>query len=261
MRTFVFCAALAFAASAAAQEMVSVASRPGVTQSFVIADMAGHAPQAVALLYVGGEGAIRLRMEEGRVKYGTRNFLPRSRDEFARNGLVPVVMDAPSDRAELSDQYRTSDEQTADARAVVAELKKRYPGLPVYIVGTSRGTLSAAYIGRGLGDEVAGVVLTSSFFVAPGRRGGFSLRDFDYTSIKAPLLLVHHRDDTCVATPYAVAARLGERYPLISVRGGKPAESGPCEPLAPHGYYGKEAATIDAIAAWMLHRPYPKDIE
>jgi len=261
LRTFIFCAAFAIAASVGAQEMVSVRSRPGVTQSFVIAEMAGHAPQAVALLYVGGEGVIHLRMEEGRVKYGARNFLPRSRDDFARNGLVPVVMDAPSDREELSDHYRASDEQTSDARAVVVELKKRYPGLPVYVVGTSRGTLSAAYLGRALGDEVAGVVLTSSLFVPPGRRGGFSLRDFDYSSIKAPLLFVHHRDDTCPQTPYGVAARLGERYPLISVRGGKAAESGPCEPFAAHGYYGKEAQTVDAIAAWMLHRPYPKDIE
>jgi len=261
LRTFVFCAALAIAASAGAQELVSVPSRAGVTHSFVIADMAGHAPQAVALLYVGGEGVIRLRMEEGHVKYGARNFLPRSREEFARNGIVPAIMDAPSDLQELSDHYRASDTQTVDARAVIGELKKRYPGLLVYVVCTSRGTLSAAYLGRALGDEVAGVVLTSSLFVPPGRRGGFSLRDFDYSSIKAPLLFVHHRDDTCPQTPYAVAARLGERYPLISVRGGKAAESGPCEPFAAHGYYGKEAQTVDAIAAWMLHRPYPKDIE
>ena len=52
-------------AGAGAQEMVTVPSRPGVTQSFVIADMAARVPQAVAVLYVGGGGSIRLRMEEG----------------------------------------------------------------------------------------------------------------------------------------------------------------------------------------------------
>ena len=122
-------------------------SRPGVTQPFVIADMAGRPAQAVAMLYVGGGGTIRLRTEDGQVKFGARNFLPRSRDEFARNGIVPVIMEAPSDRDELSEQYRSGDEQAADARAAIAELRKRYPGLPVYIVGTSRGTLSAAYLG------------------------------------------------------------------------------------------------------------------
>ena len=260
MKSLLALLAAATAPCVGAQEMVTVPSRPGVTQSFVIADMAGHAPQALALLYVGGGGVIRLRMEQGRVKFGERNFLPRSRDEFARNGIVPAVMDAPSDLDELSDDYRASDAQAADARAVLAELKKRYPGLPVYIVGTSRGTLSAAYLGRALGNEISGVALTSSLFVPGGRRAGHSLQGFDYASIKAPLLFVHHRDDSCVATPYAAAARLGERYPLVSVRGGRTPESPPCEPLAPHGFYGKEAETIDAIAAWMLKRPFPKDV-
>ena len=62
-------------------------------------------------------------------------------------------------------------------------------------------------------------------------------------------------------TPYREAQRLGSRYPLITVHGGKPAESGPCEPLSNHGYFGKEAETVDAIAAWMLEKPYAKDIQ
>ncbi|HET7364242.1 MAG TPA: alpha/beta hydrolase [Burkholderiales bacterium] len=240
--------------------MVTVPSRPGVTQSFVIADMAARVPQAVAVLYVGGGGSIRLRMEEGRVKFGARNFLPRSREEFARNAIVPVIIDAPSDRDELTDDYRASEANAADARAVVAELKKRYPGLPLYIVGTSRGTLSAAYVGRALGQDVSGVVLTSTVFTSPPRRAALSLAGFDYAGIRTPLLFVHHRDDSCPVTPYSAAASVGHQYPLISVRGGKPAESSPCEPLAPHGFYGKEAETVDAIAAWMLKRPFPKDI-
>ena len=47
---------------------------------------------------------------------------------------------------------------------------------------------------------------------------------------------------------------------LVTVRGGKRAQSPPCEPLAQHGFYGKEAETVDAIAAWMLGKPFPKDI-
>ena len=31
--------------------------------------------------------------------------------------------------------------------------------------------------------------------------------------------------------------------------------------LAAHGYFGREAETATAIASWMLHRPFPKDIE
>lgn len=36
---------------------------------------------------------------------------------------------------------------------------------------------------------------------------------------------------------------------------------GSCEPLSAHGYFGKEALTVDAIAAWMLKKPFPMEVE
>ena len=242
--------------------MVALATRPGVTQSFVILEAGARRPEAVAVLYVGAGGRINLRSEEGRVKFGARNFLPRSSAEFARNGLLPVVVDAPSDQLDVTEAYRTSREQTVDARAIVAELKKRYPALPIYLVGTSRGTISVAHLGRDLGDEVAGVVLTSTMFGSSNpRRQAPTLRGFDYARLKTRLLFVHHRDDGCEHTPYSSAARVAKPYALISVKGGRPAESGPCEPFAAHGYFGKEAETVDAIAAWMLNKPFPAEVE
>jgi hypothetical protein len=261
LRIFIFFTALA-AGGAGAQEMVSVPTRPGVTQSFVILGMEGREPQALALLYVGGGGRINLRTESGEVKFGARNFLPRSSTEFVRNRVLPVVMDAPSDQGELTDGYRLGNEQTVDARAVVMELKRRFPALPIYLVGTSRGTISAAVVGRDLGEEVAGVVLTATLFGGTNlRRQVPTLRGFDYAGIKSRLLFVHHREDGCEHTPYAAAARLAQRYPLVSVKGGKPAESGPCEPFSAHGYFGREAATVEAIANWMRNAPFAREIE
>src|SRR5205823_273920 len=169
-----------------AAEMVTVAARPGVTQSFVIMPMEGREPAAIALLYTGGGGRINLRVEEGGVKFGARNFLPRSGAEFVRNGVLPVVMDAPSDQGELTEGYRMGAEQTVDARAVIQELKKRFPAVPIYLVGTSRGTISAAFVGRELADDVAGVVLTSTMFGGSNpRRQAPTLRAFDYGGIKS----------------------------------------------------------------------------
>lgn len=262
MKRLIFVAAIGAASLATAQELVTLPSRPGVTQSFVILPMEGRVPSAIALLYVGGGGRINARSEDGQVKFGARNFLPRSGAEFVRNGVLPVVMDAPSDQTELTEGYRMGREQSADARAVVAELKRRFARLPVYLVGTSRGTISAAFVGRDLGPEVAGVVLTSTMFGSTNaRRQAPTLRGFDYGEIRSPLLFVHHREDSCEHTPYASAAKLAPRYELISVSGGRPAESGPCEPFHAHGYFGREAQTVDAIAAWMLKQPFPKQIE
>ena len=64
--------------------------------------------------------------------------------------------------------------------------------------------------------------------------------------------LVHGMSDSCRTTPYYAARTLSEKYPLISVHGGAPPASGPCDPFSAHGYYGKEEATVGAIVDWML---------
>lgn len=252
---------LAFASAAQAQEIVSLPTRPGVTQSFFVANMGGRQAEAIALLFIGGGGYIRLRMEDGQPRFGAQNFLPRSRLEFIRNGILPVIMENPSDQQGhhgMNDAFRGSAQHATDVRAVVAEMKRRHPGLPVFLATTSRSTISGAYLGRALGDEVAGVVLSSTLFYA-GQRS--VLAGFDFSTLKVPLLLVHHREDGCASTPYTEASRLGGKFPLVSVKGGKPPESNACEPFAPHGFYGREAETVDAIAAWMLKRPYRKEID
>lgn len=246
-----------------AQELVTLPSRPGVTVSFFIASMGARKPEAVALLLAGGGGSINLRREGGQIRFQQGNFLPRSRREFIRNGVLPVILDNPSDQRSgdgMSDSFRAGAAHATDVRTIVAEMKRRHPGLPVFVVGTSRSTVSAAYLAVALEPELAGVVLTSSLFFGDIRARQSVLAGFNWSKVKIPLLLVHHEDDGCGATPYFEAERLARRFPLVSVSGGKPAQSGPCDPLSQHGFFGKEAETVDAITAWMLGRPFSKDI-
>jgi hypothetical protein len=257
MKAVVLAATLLLPAWACAQELVESAPRPGVTQAFFIAR--AEAPRAAALLYSGGHGEIHLRLENGRPAFQAGNFLLRSRGEFIRNGILPVIVDAPSDFPDgVSDAYRRSDAQVTDARAVLATVHARFPGLPVFIVTTSRSTLTGAHLGRSLdAGELAGVVLSSSMVVSGPWE---SLVGFDFKAVKAPLLFVHHRDDGCQATPYSAAARIADGFPLVSVQGGLAPKSGPCAPFAPHGYYGMESRVIDAMAAWMLKQPFAREI-
>ena len=254
--------ALGFATCAGAQEMVTLNTRPGVTQSFFIASMGKEKAQAAALLFIGGGGSIKLVREGGQIKFAQGNFLPRSRREFIRNGIVPVVLDVPTDQKDgLSEAFRVGAAHAVDVLAVVAEVKKRYPSVPVFLVGTSKGTLSVAPLAVALESEVAGAVLTSTlFFEGPRHRPRPVLASYNWSKIKIPVLFVHHAADDCFATPHHEAARLASRFPLVTVKGGKPAESGPCDPLSAHGFYGKEAETVDAIAGWMLGKPYNRDI-
>ncbi|MBV8032279.1 MAG: hypothetical protein JO035_12290 [Betaproteobacteria bacterium] len=261
MRVAALIAGLAASLAASAQEVVTIPTRPGVTESFFIANMGDVKPEAIALLYSGGYGSIRLRLEEGQPRFNEGNFLIRARREFIRNGIQPVLVDVPSDSIQgVTDPYRRSDAQLADFRAVLAEVRKRLPGLPVFVATTSRSTLTAAHLARNVSpEELAGIVFSSSM-VAPGRNWE-NIGSLDPAEVKVPVLFVHHHGDICQATPFSGAERLARPFALVTVNGGFPPKSDPCEPFSAHGYYGKEAPTVDAIAGWMLKKPFQKDIQ
>jgi hypothetical protein len=252
---------LAAALSARAEEIVTVSGRKGETQSYLLMHNSPP-PKAVAVLFPGGEGLLRLHAEGSSVKFaGGQNFLVRTRGMLRDDEVAVAILDAPSDqqRSGMGDGFRTGSAHVEDVGAVVADLRSRFPGAKIYLIGTSRGSLSAAYLGRSLGAAVDGVILTSSVFY--GGRSGIGLSGFDFGAIKAPLLFVHHVHDGCRACPYRDAESLGRRFPLISVSGGKAAESDPCEPLSAHGYFGREEETVQAMKSWMLGRPFPKAID
>ena len=77
----------------------------------------------------------------------------------------------------------------------------------------------------------------------------------------APVLFVHHVSDQCEVTPYSDAARLSDTYPLISVFGGAPPQSGPCDAFSAHGYLGKESETVEQIVNWMLKKPFRHEVK
>jgi hypothetical protein len=212
----------------------------------------------VAVLFPGGAGKVDLERETARTRPGG-NFLVRSRQFFAQEGVAAAVVDAPSDQsAGMQDAFRLAEAHAEDIGKVVSDLKKRFPGLPVFLVGTSRGTISAAAVGRRLGKDVNGVVLTSTVFLANRRQPGLS--GFDFATIPTPLLFVHHTEDACNLTPYSSAKRLSDQFPLISVSGGLPPQSDACEAMSAHGYIGKEGETVKAIAQWILKQPFSKEI-
>ena len=245
--------------TACAEDIITLSTRAGITQSYLLTSPESGKSQAVAVLFPGGAGKVDLERETSRTRPGG-NFLVRSRQFFAQEGVAAAVVDAPSDHsAGMQDVFRFAEAHTEDIGKVVADLKKRFPGLPVFLVGTSRGTVSAAAVGRRMSREVSGVVLTSTVFLANRNQPGLS--GFDFATIPVPLLFVHHTDDGCNLTPYSSARRLSDPFPLISVSGGIPPQSQPCEAMSAHGYIGKEAETVKAIAQWILKQPYPKEVK
>jgi alpha-beta hydrolase superfamily lysophospholipase len=135
---------------AAAQERIDVPTRPGVTQPAYLT--ASPSPVASAILFPGGNGV---------VASVRNNFLLRVAGRFSAQGIDVAVVDAPSDQAGgMTPQFHQSRQHADDIAAVIALLKRRAP-LPVWLVGTSNGSISAANGAARIGPPgVAGVVLS-----------------------------------------------------------------------------------------------------
>ena len=238
-----------------AEKVVDVPTRPGITQRVML--IAPADPRAVVMLYAGGHGGLRIALD-GSFGWGRGNFLVRSRQRFAQNGLAVAVVDAPSDRQEAPyfEGFRQSSESAADARALIAWLRARTKR-PVWVVGTSAGTESAAFIAHALapGDGADGVVLTAS--ILRDRRGR-SILDMPLERISLPALVIHHEEDGCAACPYELVPNVlmsrlaaASRRALFGMRGGEN-RGNPCEAFAYHGFNGLEEEVVGRMAAWIL---------
>ena len=246
----------------AAQELFTVPTRNGVTESYLLVRNPSASPGIVVIAFVGQPGVIGLGGKQVPMGFGPMtNFLIRLRNDLVDRQFAEALVEAPSDKLPqgLSDDFRLGPEHLTDIRAVVGDVKKRFPEAKIYLAGHSRGTVSAAALAANLGDSVQGAVLLAT--ITKADRYGPGLSSFDFSTIRIPLLVVHHRQDACPPNPYYGAERLGKSFALVSVSGGEAPQSGPCDSQSAHGFYGKDAAVAAAIKAWMLGQPFPRDIQ
>lgn len=238
------------------QEVVDIPTRPGVTERTIV--LTPPNSKAAVVLLAGGHGGLQI-YPNGSMKWGEGNFLVRTRQLFADQGLRVAIVDAPSDRqtAPYLAGFRQTPEHAADLKAVIAWLRKTSAG-PVWLVGTSRGTQSVAYVATELSgiDGPDGIVLTSTI-LADNRSRAVPAMPLD--KIRVPVLVVHHEQDGCSVCPYsevpAMMAKLATapRSELLSFKGGQN-RGDPCEAFAYHGFNGLEPEVVRQVAAWVLAR-------
>jgi len=196
----------------APQRVVDVPTRPGVTQRFVL--LAPPQPRAAVVLFAGGHGGLQIA-DNGQWKWGGGNFLVRSRQLFAEHDLLVAVVDAPSDRQtppHLSG-FRQTREHVADIKAVMAWLREHVK-VPVWLIGTSRGTQSAAFLATQLRgpDGPDGVVLTAT--ILRDDRGR-PVPDMEVGRLTIPVLVVHHEQDGCRLCLFSDMPRLMDKLATV----------------------------------------------
>ena len=221
---------------AVAQERIDLPLDGGVTQPVYVTLAAK--PLASLVLFPGGDGVYAALHA---------NFLVRIAPALARQGYSVFVADVPSDHPTgITTAYRLSAEHAAGIAAIVA-LAKTKAAVPVWLIGTSRGSVSAANGAFRLGHAVSGVVLTSSVW-ARGMAG------VPLDKITVPVLIVHNRDDGCQESPLARAEAADRQitapHELVIVSGGV-ARGGACGGMAPHGYLGIEPQVIGPMLAFI----------
>jgi dienelactone hydrolase len=250
-------ALIAWTSHATAQvttKVLDIPTRPGITQRMIV--LSPPEPKAAVVLFAGGHGGLQIS-PNGSMQWGADNFLFRTRQQFADQGLTVVVLDAPSDKQSppFLQGQRQRPEHVADVKAVIAWLRQAAP-VPVWLVGTSRGTQSVAFVATELtGPEGPdGIVLTSTIVKdAQGR----PVTAMPLGKIAVPVLVVHHELDGCALCPFADVPTLMSkltntpRSQLISVKGGE-SKGDPCEAFAYHGFNGLERDVVQQIAAWIL---------
>ena len=236
------------------EQVLDIATRPGVTNRVLL--IAPAKPRAVAILYAGGHGGLQIA-DNGSFGWGEGNFVVRTRLQFAEHGILAAVVDAPSDRQQppYLNRFRQTPEHAQDAEAIISELRRRF-GVPVWLVGTSRGTQSVAAIALSLLDQPAapdGLVLTSSILTDPRGR---PVPAMPLEKLRLPVLVVHHEQDGCGHCRFAELPPLMDklqtpRKQLLTFTGGKN-QGDPCEARAYHGFNGLDAQVTTAIARWIL---------
>jgi dienelactone hydrolase len=243
-----------FVSPALAQQVVEIPTRSGVTQRMIVISPAN--PKAAVVLFAGGHGGLQI-LPNGSFKWGEGNFLVRTRQLFADQGLLVALVDAPSDRQSppYLGGFRQKPEHAADIKAVIAWLREQSK-VPVWLVGTSRGTQSAAYVATELLDPDGpdGIVLSSTILADDNSR---PVPAMPLGRIRIPVLVVHHEQDGCALCAFTNVPLLMEklanspRKQVLSFKGGQN-KGDPCEAMAYHGFNGLESDVVQKTAAWIV---------
>lgn len=227
--------------------------------------------QITVALLPGGSGHVNLD-DNGCPRGLKGNSLVRSIPIFNAAGFGTALIDAPSDfhGDDGLAGFRTTVQHAEDLGKLIADLRARTQGI-VWVVGTSRGSISAANAATRLSGPSApdGIVLTSALMSgqSAAKKGWVAQTVFDLPleNIRLPLLVIGHAADKCVRSPPDAMGKIAARtqairQQVVTVSGG-PGYDGPpglnaCEGRAPHGFVDQESEVAAGIARFIRGEKY-----
>lgn len=245
-------------------EVVTVPTHGGTTTRYALTSAQGA--RIALVLLVGGEGHLDLD-EKSCPRALKGNSLVRSLPYFHDAGFATALVDAPSDHTGEDGLagFRMNAQHVDDLGKVIADVRSR-TAASIWLVGTSRGTISAANAAARLVGASApdGLVLTSALMSgASSRRKPWvtqTVFDAPLEEIRMPILVVGHAADTCVRSPPTLMTNItartrGAREQVVTVSGGAGWAGATgvdaCEGRSPHGFVEQEAEVTMGIARFI----------
>lgn len=257
---------LGHAAAADCGRLERLVGHEGQVLPFAVSPPATPGKGISLVLLAGGHGHVALD-ESGCPTPLKGNSLVRARPLLQARGYEVVTLDAPPDRQGEDGLagFRSEPAHAEDIGRVVQWLRA-HGAREVWLLGTSRGSISAVNAGARLSGEAApdGLVISSvlSAGVAVARKpwAAHTVFDLPMERIRQPVLVLGHTDDTCPRSPPAkqdrVVQRLGAAARAQAISGGRGPVQGPdaCEGRSPHGFWGQDAELVEATLSFIETR-------
>lgn len=96
----------------ASEEIVKIDTRPGVTLNLLMVSPETQTDK-VLIMFTGASSYNQFEVSDGVISK-SKNFLVRTSLDFAKKGFLVVVIDSPSDRRAMYDDFRTSKDHLQD---------------------------------------------------------------------------------------------------------------------------------------------------
>jgi hypothetical protein len=242
-------------AQAQAESVTEVPSRGQAIRALLIKPAE---PIGSVILLAGGHGNLDIA-PNGRIGWGRRNQVVRTRAAYARAGFATLLPDiAPDLKTPVGgvERYRFSPPHGQDIGALVRYMRGIKP--PVVLVASSRGAVSAgnalAHASGPARPDAA--VLAAAMLVSVGERQPHFQMATGNNPARAqlPLLVVGNKKDACKFTLPATIDRFkawhGGKVDVVLLDG--PAGSGdPCEGESAHGFAGIDKEVVAAVTNWI----------
>jgi hypothetical protein len=231
------------------EELIEVQIDSGIQRAVISKRQGQSDGSKLVVLLPGYPSVVRPEVANGVLMNSSLmgNFLIRARRHLVTDKVMTLLVDCHTSVGDVcKPDYQATVDRYRHVKAVIDAAKIKLPSVTqVYLLSTSAGSISSAFIAQQGQTEFSGVIHTASLDpTAP--RSYPQLTQFDYASIKIPQAFIHHVDDPCSITQYHYIRSVADKYkvPLISVSGGSDFRGQPCMAFTQHGFRNKEITVM-----------------